>query len=102
MSISIIATEIDLKTYAHVRYIQFDLDDGKGMCYRSRVSYNAFRTNAKRRYYNGDVMYFCEHDTSPVLRAEMQLIPAPVVQLANLWEFYKLIGYNYKTKKYTI
>lgn len=100
MTIEIIATEINLKTYDHVRYIEFDLDDGRAFCYRSRVSYNAFRASAKRRHYNGDVMYFCEHATSPVLKYEIQHTPAPTVKVANLWEFYKLIGYDYKTKKY--
>lgn len=99
----IVASEIDLKDGCkHLRYIRFPLDDGKyPICYRSRVSYNSFAHGMKGRNYcpnqkNAKLLYHCDHE-------EMKTWMDPnvaIIDVQNLWEFYKLIGYNYKTKKY--
>lgn len=98
----------------HTRYIRFDLDDGKQFCYRSRVSHDAFFRNHKKKRNRNDKfgyvskrMYEFQFDVDAwthMMKKHPDLPDiygsVPVVTVKNLWEFYKLIGYNYKTKKW--
>jgi hypothetical protein len=110
-----VVTEIDLQAgYKHRRYIKFDLDDGKGFCYRSRMTHNAFFHNYKTKRNQTDQYLYhakseAEHqmtiDVWAESMAENTNLPdiyssVPVVTVKNVWEFYKLIGYDYKTKKW--
>lgn len=99
----IVASEVDLRNGGkHLRYIRFPLDDGKyPICYRSRVSYNAFAYSVKGRCYkpnkkNAEFLYHCDHEEEKTWMDES----VPIIDVENVWEFYKLIGYDYKKKKY--
>ena len=107
-------TEIDRSNSKHNRYIRFDLDDSKDFCYRSRVSYSAFFHSYKRmRNHTNKFLYISKQvyefqidvDTWDYMMKKNPNLPdiyssVPVVTVKNLWEFYKLIGYDYKTKKW--
>lgn len=119
MTIQIHVTEVTRNDlFNHNRYIRFDLDDGKDFCYRSRVSHTAFfSSNYKRKARNRSdkYLYHSKHlnefqidlDVWAKMMKEHPNLPdiyssIPVVNVKNIWEFYKLIGYNYKTKKWTV
>lgn len=105
--IIIFATEIDLRNDLEfpfgnpVRYIKFPLDDGKyPICYRSRTSYNSFAHGSKDRNYSPNkkqakFLYCCRHEEE--IR---EFYKIPIVDVKNIWDFYNLIGYDYKNKKY--
>lgn len=90
-------TECDARTYENLRYFEVDIDGGKPFDYRARTSFNAFfnLVNHPERHSN-DKVFYCQRS---LLKFEIdegvKVIPVP-----SLWEFYKLIGYNYKAKKY--
>jgi hypothetical protein len=117
--IMIAVTEIDMKDeYKHVRHIRFPLDDGKWpICYRSRTSYNAFANSTKERCYkpnkkNAETLFHCQreadfqisHDCwkSSLEKYDKEYKDPEFIDVDNIWEFYKLIGYDYKKKKYKI
>ena len=98
----------------HNRYIRFDLDDGKLFCYRSRISHGAFHSYKHKRNRNGQYVYLSKHmkefqgdvATWAKMMAKHPALPdiysnVPVVTVKNLWEFYKLVGYDYKRKKWS-
>ena len=94
----ILCMQIDRHTNEHVRYITFDLDDGKPiLCYRSRVSYSAFAHSLKRRNCSKKHLYVCDHARD---RARFMQKNVPMIEVPNLWDFYKLIGYDYKRKRF--
>jgi hypothetical protein len=94
--------------------IEFDMDNGKPFCYRGRTSYEAFSTPFKKRYVNkrGKMRYYCkrkdEHDFNVALwKKTMARNPGiediydiPTITLKTLWDFYRFIGYDYKSKTY--
>lgn len=95
------------------RYITFDLDDSKIMCYRSRVSYNAFFHSMSDRNKTPNYLYIAKTEKEHQIDIEvwdsmMETYPdltdiyrtVPVTDVKNIWEFYKLIGYDYKAKKW--
>ena len=112
--IEIVVTELNRSDSKHNRYIRFDLDDGKDFCYRSRVSHGAFFRNYKRMrnhtskfLYISKRMYEFQFDLNAwaYMMNKYPDLPdihgsVPVVTVKNLWGFYKLIGYDYKTKKW--
>jgi hypothetical protein len=117
--IMIIATEIDMKDDNKPRrYFRFPLDDGKWpMCYRSRMSHSAFAHSVKGRCYkpskkNAEILYHNQHEDEfqwsqdnwkeACERNNIKYEKPELIEAENLWEFYKLIGYNYKKKKYDI
>lgn len=114
MTIQIVVLELALnEDHTHNQYIRFDLDDGKDFCYRSRVSHGAFFHSAKQRNRNKKFLYTSKHDNEHQIsidhwREMMNKYPnltdiyasVPIVHVKNLWEFYKLIGYDYKSKKW--
>ena len=118
MTIQIHVTEIARNNlFNHNRYIRFDLDDGKDFCYRSRVSHGAFFNNykGKKRNRTDKYLYYAKHlrefqidlDVWAKMMKEHPDLPdiyssVPVVTVKNIWEFYKLIGYDYKTKKWIV
>ena len=98
--IKIVVTEIDMSTYKHLRHLKFYLDGGKDFCYRSRVSFNAF-AYSKHKYNQkrNKLLYYCTHETDRIGLSRLD-IRVPVVELDTLWDFYKFIGYDYKSKKW--
>jgi hypothetical protein len=91
--------EINTKTGA-ICYFLVDIDGGKTFDYRARVSINAFfslRGSVKNRRVNGDLRY-AEREPSEI--SWMGLKDSDAIKVDSVWEFYELIGYNYKTKKY--
>lgn len=101
-----IVTEIDLLDGCkHTRYFRFPLDADKEFCYRSRVSANAFFFGGKKRNYTKPKHFLYIEKTEEEFEcgANMRIIKTPeFIELSSIWEFYKLIGYNYKTKKWNI
>lgn len=100
MPIYILATEIDLMTYKHLRYFKFHLDGGKSFCYRSRMSYNSFAHGNKRKNYNlNKYLYHCDswHDK---ISPRPLLEGVEIIEVDSLWEFYNAIRFDYKQSKY--
>lgn len=119
MTIMIVASEIKRGGSIPRRFV-FDIDDGKGFCYRSRTSSNAFFHSLKQRNWRGgkelnnyDVLYHSqslqdfqwhvEHFRSALAQVDKPLPEGydTLIELPNLWEFYKAIGWDYKTKKWS-
>lgn len=101
--IKIVCTVVDLRTpdYNHLGYIRFDLDDGKDFCYRSRVSYEYFAQGRKfRNRRPGEFQYGCRRETEMTGYFSTMDPALPIVDVANLWEFYKHINYDYKRQKW--
>lgn len=83
------------------RVFFFDLDAGKGFDYHARTSINAFFNYKKSRNENKDYTF------SKYLGFEMEWMDkwadfnsALFTHLESLFEFYRIIGYDYKTHKY--
>lgn len=97
----IIAIKVDLTDSCnHLEYIRFPLD----LDYRSVASYNSFANGIKKRNYgidrrNPKFLWTCgdehERQSSKLLFPEI-----PIVDVENIWEFYELIGFDYKTNKW--
>jgi len=113
----VIITEIRRNPRSNRRFV-FDLDDGKyPICYRSRVSSGAFFHSTKQRNWKGgkelndyELMYHFQHvddfyQTIEIFKKSLGKEPPPeyttLIELPNLWEFYKEIGWDYKTKKWS-
>lgn len=102
------------------RRFSFDLDGGKyPMCYRSRTSSNAFFHSLKHYNWRGgkqlnnfDTLYHFQFEdefqqNTKIFEDALKLVGAKLpedynilIELPNLWEFYKAIGWDYKTKKW--
>ena len=91
----------------------FDLDDGKGYCNRSRRSHNAFFYGKKNRNikYERHVLgtdvvihscYTYDNYTENELRDAVKRFSfsCDVIQLKNIWEFYKEIEYDHRKKRW--
>ena len=98
---NIVVTVIDLKTFEHLLYIRFPLDAGKNFCYRSRMSYNAFTGVKGRCYKRKETLYHCKHEYEMVGFLGKIDESLPMVTANSIWEFYKLVGYDYKKKKWS-
>ena len=110
----ILVSEIDLvDKFRHVRYFRFPLDADKMFCTRSRTMINAFAHSKKRRNYKPDyksrtVLYHFR-DWEDYLR-DMKILSQslnhdphkdiPLVELGSIKEFFTVIGYDYKRKKW--
>ena len=95
---NIIATEIDLVTYDHLRYFKFPLDGDKDFCYRSRMSYSAFAHSIKKRNRKQqELLYHCDNEIFRINTIDSNL---PFIECATLWDFYEAIGYEYRLKKW--
>lgn len=109
-------TEIDMRSGCkHLRYIRFHLDDNKNFCYRSRTSINAFAHSMKQRNYypnvkNAELLYHLQQWDDLVASNELLkkalggketfFDKVPVIDVKNIWEFYELVGYDYKKQKW--
>ena len=117
MTIILVASEI-IRGVDNSRRFKFDLDDGKKFCYRSRVSCNYFFSGPNQYNWKGGKTlqtYQALYHRQDIREFEMHLKifqnslgdkPLPegydtLLELPNLWEFYKAIGWDYKTKKWS-
>ena len=85
----------------HRTYYRFDLDDGKNFCYRTRMSFNAFFHSIKDRNVSNGFLYHTDRkDSIEKIAKIFDDYPVNWIDCKNIWEFYQIIGYDYKTKKY--
>ena len=111
--IEAVITEIDLESdnYKHLRYIHVDIDGGKDFCYRGRVSSDAFFNNYKKERNKTKTRLYTRRDkwewemsqktfAKSCKRCGAEMPEVEEVTVGSIWEFYELIGYDYKTKKY--
>lgn len=113
----IVATEIDMHDKGRwLRQFTFHLDANKESCYRSRMSYNAFRHNGSqyaptRKRETASLLYHAAGVNEKIIHDEVfkntsqdKYVPwydrCPVIELNDIWEFYKYVGFDYKTKKW--
>lgn len=98
-----VVRQISLTNYDHLNYFIFDLDDGKDMCYRSRVSANYFFHGSKMRNRH-DSLFIGSHNNRFEQKRTTENIALfgniPVIRLNNLWEFYTAIDYDYKRQRW--
>jgi len=106
---NIIVTEVLLKEgHRHNRVFRFPVDPkggktdtlGNPFDYRARVSTNCFffSTN-KRNYKRDEVLYHSAwEEDHKLLRFSTHAID--YIDVDSIWDFYTLIGYDYKKKKY--
>ena len=102
---NIVFTEIDLKDGCkHKRYIRFPLDSGKDFDYRARMSYTYFASGLKKRNWrpnskNPHTVYSGNREDEWNMVVG-RYATAPMVDVGSIWEFYDLIGYNYKQQRW--
>jgi len=92
----------------HLRYYQFPIDGSKSFDYNARRSYNAFFSYKATRSRNGNILYVLHNESIGQLEraiehgvSDKDLFPdAITTRLASLYEFYWMIDYDYKTKKF--
>jgi hypothetical protein len=85
------------------------LNDDK-FSYPEGISFSAFFFGLKKRNWNGSLLYHGQHESDwkigekcwkkTAKKHGIKLEEPEVFRLDSLWEFYKQIGYDYKTKKY--
>lgn len=108
-------TEVDRNTSKHIRRFIVSMPDikDKGF-YRATTSYNAFFSSLKRRNWSDKKIYIpiaeCygtstkfENPPGVVIDVNHTYGPSKIknpIKMKSIWDFYKAIGYNYKTKSY--
>lgn len=117
MSHNLIVTEVHLnRGCEHGRYFRVPVDAkgcyvsaaGVPFDYKSRRSINAFfyNPNKQRNYKGKETLYHvCEESESiGSLKITQEFLPdwptPNYIDVDSIWDFYKLIGFNNKTKKY--
>lgn len=107
--IKLIVREVELGSFRHCRYFVFDLDDGKPFCYRSRTSHNAFfhggvRNDRPRRNRSASHLYVMdfldESFAQKWLDEDCDRTGIVPQHLDNIWDFYRVIGYDHRKKKW--
>lgn len=92
--------EISLTDYRHTRKWIVDIDCGEDFNYRGRTSVNAFFFSGKKnRNYSKTSLYYGEPLEEAIEVRDFD--PTGVEQVETIWKFYEIIGYDYKTKKYS-
>lgn len=92
---------------------RFELDPKGGWCYRSRTSHNAFFHSTKGRNWfpNSDwstweVLYSSKDQREidfevKILKDCGVRLEINYIECESIWDFYKKIGWDYKTKKWS-
>lgn len=104
----IIVTEVFLPSCGHGRCFKIPIDPNYGdFNYRSRTSINAFFFGTKRRNEKkGKVLYHSQNEESYKIHCDClrnSSVPHDIKvprNLNSIWEFYKIIGYDYKKRKW--
>lgn len=99
-SIQIFVTQIDLKNKStHVAVHTFSICG-----YREILSYGAWSTAYKNRNKNKNYLFHArnceEYELSLGGKKYHDTIDIKKIEHGSLWEFYKSIGYDYKSKRY--
>lgn len=103
--------EINLRNYSHERVFEVNFpgysDNG---FYRQTLSLSAFFHGTRNRNVTSTTLYFyhrwedfevqCEMTSKIEGCGNLDDRKLPRTQLNGIWEFYKAIGYDYKTRKY--
>lgn len=114
-----LVTEIDIENeFKHSRYIRFPVDGSKEFDYKARGSFDAFFHSMKQRNYapsvkNPKLIYHVQSWEEKVISSNILknlfeetgldlLGTTPLIECDDLWEFYSLIGYDRKTKKFAL
>lgn len=98
-----IITEISLPDSNHTRYFRFLLPPAYKDGYRQVVSYNAFFNGERRKNYRlsprgAETHLYHQQDD---IRQFVELIPdVPIIDVLDIFDFYKLIGYDYKMREW--
>lgn len=103
-----IVKEVPLDGSAHKRHWIVDIDAGTNFNYRGRTSFNAFFHGAKKRNYNGDILYYTtsveearEADRISQEFGATGLDFDSIPEVESIFKFYEIVGYDYKKKKFT-
>ena len=102
-----LVTEIDLNDECnHVRYFMIPMEMG----YRQSISFNSFFNGVKKRNQSKQFLYVAdsyEHLLelvalgAPISKMKLDGLKInPPIQCKDLYDFYKKIGYERKTRKY--
>lgn len=97
--------ELDLQTHKPVRFFQIDLPAPLYEGYKQVVSWNAFFHGTRRKNRNDKFLYTSySYEEWPYYEGVFydSQRKIPIIEVDNVWEFYKMIGYDYKTKKYLL
>ena len=91
-------TEIELPSCEHLRYIWFTLPScvDKGG-YVAVTSYNSYFCGYKRRRNHGPGRMYVAREEWEI---DYYFPDVPIVEVDTIWDFYKLIGFDYKRNKY--
>jgi hypothetical protein len=116
-----VVTEIDLQNGCeHTRYIIYPLDGGKDFCYKSRTASNSFFHGMKKRNYyfpNGKrkppkFLYHvqdlweknmhddCFRESMARCGGKIKFRDVPTDFADNIFDMFKMIGWDNKTKKW--
>jgi hypothetical protein len=89
--------EISLDDYRHTRKWIVDIDCGETLNYRGRVSSNSFFYGKHKRNRTDKFLY---HMKGVWEEYDDDKVPDDIERVDSIWEFYKIIGYDYKKKKF--
>lgn len=109
-----IVTEIDLvDQYKHLRYFRFPVDPNGSFDYKSRTAINAFAHSTKQRNYKPNFkeatfLYHFQDEVSWQITKDCLIkslgfdprADKEIIECASIFEFFKIVGYNNKTKKW--
>lgn len=99
--------EIPLDGSAHTRMWLVDIDQGEDMHYQSRVSFNAFMFSKHKRNQTDKFLYYGQSlEEAEMTSDSMKKFGSigydftKIEKVDSIWDFYKIIGYDYKSKKF--
>ena len=109
-----IVKEIDLKNQCRpLRHFKFPIDPNGSFDYKSRTAINAFAHSVKQRNYkpkfkDASVLYYFQGEEDWQITKECFIKTLgfdpngdkEIIECASIFEFFKVIGYNNKTKKW--
>lgn len=103
---NVIVTEIDRKSGGeHKRHILFKIGR-ESSDYTAGISFGAFRNHERQwkpNMKNWQTLYMVQiKEQMSLFEIEDMDDSLEKVTLDSVWEFYKYIGYDYKTKKYSL
>lgn len=86
------------------KFYEVDIDGKDKSPYRARKSYGSFLHGPSDKNLSPDgriFMFVCYGRTTPTFELHEKIHgKIDLIEVESLWEFYKLIGYDYKKKKW--
>ena len=114
---NLIITALDTKNYNHKEYYKIPIDPNGSFDYRHRTSLNAFFHSVKGRNRSPQgILYYSQYEcdrlsTIENLKKSMERYNIPVeeipelcievIDIPDVWTFYKMVGYDYKKRNGT-